>query len=333
VISFPVRDTSHVAETRREIVSIAASLGFDEGDRGRVALIVTELATNLLKHAREGVILAGADRYTRGPAIELLSLDRGAGMQNVHRALEDGVSTSGTSGTGMGAIIRQAHEFDILSLPDLGTAIYVRSQAGKIPERNAAPSAPYGAVSVPTPTETANGDAWAAAGDVGRRTFLVVDGLGHGVHAAEASQAALVEFQRCSDAPLAEILANIHRALRPTRGAAVSVARTDEERDVLVFAGIGNVSGAIVNGAELRKTVSRNGTAGHQVARIQEYEYPFNPGSHFFMYSDGLLSSWSIKPYPGLLSRHPTLIAGVLSRDFWRERDDVTVLVAERERT
>ncbi len=294
---------------------------------------MTELATNLLKHAREGVILAGADPYTGGAAIELLSLDRGAGMQNVHRSLEDGVSTSGSSGTGMGAIIRQAHEFDILSSPDLGTAIYVRSQAGKIPERNHASSSPYGAVSVPTPTETANGDAWAAAGEVGRRTYIVVDGLGHGVHAAEASEAALAEFRRCSDASPAEILADVHRALRPTRGAAVSVARTDEERDVLVFAGIGNVSGAILNGVELRKTVSRNGTAGHQVARIQEYEYPFKPGSHFLMYSDGLLSSWSIEPYAGLLSRHPTLIAGVLFRDFWRERDDVTVLVAERERT
>lgn len=333
MIHLPVRDSSHVAETRRAIVSLGASLGFDESDCARLAIIVTELATNLIKHAGGGVILAGGDEYTSGPALEILSLDRGAGMLNVQRSLEDGHSTSGSPGTGMGAIIRQAHAFDILSSPEIGTAIYVRSQAGRIPKRDDARSAPFGTVAVPTPSETVNGDAWAAAGEVGQRTYIVVDGLGHGVHAAEASQAALAEFRRCSGAPPTEILANVHRALRPTRGAAVSVARTDEERNVLVFAGIGNVSGAILNDGELRKTVSRNGTAGHQVQRIQEYEYAFKPGSHFIMYSDGLLSSWSVAPYAGLMSRHPTLIAGVLFRDFWRERDDVTVLVAERERS
>jgi hypothetical protein len=49
------------------------------------------------------------------------------------------------------------------------------------------------------------------------------------------------------------------------------------------------------------------------------------------MYSDGMLTNWSCDAYPGLLARHPMLIAGVLFRDFRRERDDVTMLVAVRE--
>jgi hypothetical protein len=35
--------------------------------------------------------------------------------------------------------------------------------------------------------------------------------------------------------------------------------------------------------------------------------------------------------YPGLFAKHPSLIAGVLYRDFNRGRDDVTVLVAREE--
>ncbi len=333
MICLPVSDSSHVGEARRKAVGLGESIGIDESGCARIALVVTELATNLIKHGCGGFILVGRDEYSRRPALEILSLDRGPGMRNVQSCLEDGHSTSGSPGTGMGAIVRQAHEFDILSLPAKGTAIYVRLEAGRFPEQRNLRAAPFGAIAVAKPGEAANGDAWAAAGEVGARTYIVVDGLGHGLHAAEASQAALAEFRRSSGAAPAEILANVHRALRHTRGAAVSVARTNEERNVVVFAGIGNVAGAILTDGAVRKTISRNGTAGHQVQRIQEYEYPFGADSHLIMYSDGLTSSWSIEPYAGLMSCHPTLIAGVLYRDFRRERDDVAVLVAARERS
>lgn len=332
MISLPVNDPSHVAETRRSVASLAASIGFDESDRARVALIVTELATNLIRHGSGGVLLAGKNEYGPQPALDILSLDRGPGMRSVELCLVDGHSTAGSAGTGMGAIVRQAHVFDILSLPDAGTAIYVRAEAGRLADRKPHEFAPFGAVSLAKSGEQVNGDAWAAAGDVGERTYIVVDGLGHGESAAEASRAALAEFRRCSGARPAEILANVHGVLRPTRGAAVSVARTDEQRNTLVFAGIGNVRGAVLSGGAVRTTISRNGTAGHYVRRIQEYEYPFVSESHFVMHSDGLLSSWTVDSYPGLMSRHPTLIAGVLCRDFRRDRDDTTVLVAARER-
>lgn len=303
----------------------------DESACARTALIVTELATNLIKHAGGGVILVGTDAYAAEPALEILALDRGAGMRSIEQCMQDGYSTSGSPGTGMGAILRQAHELDVTSLPDVGSAIYVRAQNGRLPDERAFPHGPFGAVSVAKQGELANGDAWAAMGSVGRRSYLVVDGLGHGEAAAEAARAAVDEFKRNEGAPPAEILMNIHRALRPTRGAAVSVARTEEGRDTLTFAGVGNVTGAILTDGEVRKTISRNGTAGHQVQRIQQYEYPFPAGSHFVMYSDGLQSNWSVAPYPGLMSHGPTLIAGVLYRDFRRARDDITVLVAERE--
>jgi hypothetical protein len=46
------------------------------------------------------------------------------------------------------------------------------------------------------------------------------------------------------------------------------------------------------------------------------------------MHSDGLSSSWKFDRYPGLSRAHPTLAAAVLFRDFWRRRDDVTVLIS-----
>ena len=74
---------------------------------------------------------------------------------------------------------------------------------------------------------------------------------------------------------------------------------------------------------------SHNGTVGHQMQRVQEFTFPWNADSLLVMHSDGLKSSWDLERYPGIWSKHPGLIAAMLYRDFSRERDDVTVLVAK----
>jgi serine/threonine protein phosphatase PrpC len=62
---------------------------------------------------------------------------------------------------------------------------------------------------------------------------------------------------------------------------------------------------------------------------LQEFSLPWNDDSTLIMYSDGLTSRWDLDQYPGLINKHPSLVAGLLYRDFNRERDDVTVLVAK----
>jgi anti-sigma regulatory factor (Ser/Thr protein kinase) len=326
-----VEDASQVSDARRRIAALSESLGFDEVEAGRVSIGVTELATNLVKHAKDGALLAVSDDYSALPALQVLALDRGEGMASVQQCMQDGYTTVGSPGTGLGALLRQSHELEIYSAVGEGTAIYVRFEKGRVPAKAAEHPRSFGAVTLPKSGEIANGDGWAAAGTPGSRTYLVVDGLGHGQPAADASRAAMEEFRRSAGRSLTEILNAIHTALRHTRGAAVAVARTDEENDQLIFAGVGNIGGTIITEGQSRKTVSRNGTVGLTMPRVQEYVYPFRRHSTFFMYSDGMLTNWSCDPYPGLLARHPMLIAGVLFRDFRRERDDVTMLVAVRE--
>jgi hypothetical protein len=69
-----------------------------------------------------------------------------------------------------------------------------------------------------------------------------------------------------------------------------------------------------------------NGTVGHSIGKIQQFSYPWQAGSTLIMHSDGLGTRWNIEQYPGLASRHPGLLAGVLFRDFSRRRDDATIL-------
>ena len=158
--------------------------------------------------------------------------------------------------------------------------------------------------------------------------MLVADGLGHGPDAAEAAVEAVRLFHRFSGHRTPTLLDYIHGGLRATRGAAVSIARIEPAAAKVMFAGVGNVAGAIASGGELKRMVSMPGTAGHNVRKIQAFDYPFTSGL-IILHSDGIASSWTLDRYPNLAARHPTLIAAVLYRDLTRHRDDATVLVAK----
>lgn len=323
----PVTEPSQVAAARRVSVALATRRGFDETAAGKVAIVVTELATNLIKHAPGGELVLRSVPQDGLETIEVLALDTGRGISNVDQCLRDGYSTSGTSGNGLGAIRRLAGLFEIHTVPALGTVVLARVSAA--PRRTRpAPPLEIGAVSAPKPGEELCGDGWAAEERAGRAAVLIVDGLGHGVQAAEAATAAVKAFHDNTGVAPAARLQGIHAALRGTRGAAVAVAEVDPSRGTLRFCGIGNISGTVVSDQGIRRMVSQNGTVGQAMRRVSEFTSPWPPEALLVLHSDGLSAHWSLDGYPGLSRQHPSLIAGVLYRDFKRVRDDATVVVA-----
>lgn len=106
-----VTEPSQVGAARRAAVALAAHAGLGEADQARVALVATEAATNLVKHAREGQILARPATERGVPAIELLAIDRGGGLARPAQAFADGYSTRGTLGAGLGAMQRLSDGF------------------------------------------------------------------------------------------------------------------------------------------------------------------------------------------------------------------------------
>jgi anti-sigma regulatory factor (Ser/Thr protein kinase) len=328
MIALAVHDQSQVSETRRRAAETAARQGFDETDSGRVALVATELATNILKHGNGGEILVGTFGEGAESGIELIALDKGGGISNVAASMADGYSTAGTAGKGLGAVVRQSHFVDIASWPGSGTAVLARLKRGKPSKDGAADTSRIGAVSVPMPGQDVCGDSWSAAIGAEETTLLVADGLGHGPEAAEASVEAVRLFHRFIGHRAPVLLEYIHGGLRATRGAAVSVARFQPASSKIIYVGVGNIAGVVFAGGELRRMVSMPGTAGHNARKIQAFEYPFTAGL-VILHSDGIASSWTLERYPNIAARHPTLIAAVLYRDLARHRDDATVLVAK----
>lgn len=326
-ISVAVNEASDVAEARRQAVALANHNGFRETDAGRVALVATELGTNLIKHGHGGEILIGAYEDGEGGGTELIALDRGPGIGNVAACLQDGYSSAGTGGNGLGSVIRQSHLVDIASWPGAGTAVLARLRPGAPKPRRTPPHSGWGAVSVAMPGQDVCGDSWSVLAN-GGVTLFVADGLGHGQDAADASVQAVRLFHRFNGHRVPTLLDYVHGGLRTTRGAAVSIARFDPASRRVTFAGIGNVAGAIAADGSLKRMVSMPGTAGHNARKIQAFDYPFDHGL-IVLNSDGIGTTWTLGRYSNVQSVHPTLIAAILYRDFGRRRDDATVLVGK----
>lgn len=317
-IVIDVRDPSAPGEARRHVWPLADKAGFSDAEQGRAELVITELATNLVKHAGGGWLLLGVSDSS-SETLEVLALDSGPGIEDVGKALRDGHSTAGTGGTGLGAISRQSDFFQVYSRPNKGTGILARIRG--------AGASQAGGVSVAFHGEPVNGDGWAFMDNEGKRTVMVVDGLGHGYYAHDAAVAARRAFLGAKG-PAAAILRTIHDALRATRGAAVAVAELDPDAGQLRFAGVGNISATMIDPAARRSAVSMHGIAGHEMRDVREFNYPWSRESTLVMHSDGVGTRWDLDTYPALLTRDPVLIAGILWKDHRRPNDDSTVVVA-----
>jgi anti-sigma regulatory factor (Ser/Thr protein kinase) len=321
---------SDIGECRRSAKRLIEGYGFDEVSAGRVGIVATELATNLVRHAGHGEILMQVLDDGIQPEFEMLAIDKGPGMLDVDACMRDGFSTGGTAGQGLGAIARLSGTFDIFSAMGQGTVVLSRIQRDQHPRPTAGARSTleFGAISLAVAGEIECGDTWRIADSGAQVGILVADGLGHGPLAAAASKAAATAFvKQPFDAPSLS-MQGLHRAVAGTRGAAAACAVLNTAELRLEYAGVGNISGSVVTRERSRGMVSHNGTLGVQLLRTQQFDYEWPAGARVVMHSDGLSARWSLATYPGLFQRHSAVIAGVLYRDCSRSRDDVTVVVA-----
>ncbi len=320
-----VTDGSQPAEARRVAFRLADEIGFTETAKGHLGIVVTEAATNLLKHGGGGeIILRCGDRS----GLEVLAVDRGPGMRSVAQCQADGYSTAGSPGTGLGAISRLSSASDIYSVPGEGTVVQAFCESGMGSE-DAASRWDVASIVSPIMGEMACGDAAAIVERQDVMQCMLVDGLGHGPLAAEAATAAKGVFARTAGEPR-DLIEAMHGALRGTRGAAAAVLQIDPQKQRTRYCGVGNIAGAILRGEESQHMVSMNGIIGHQTIKSREFEYAWDSSALAVMHSDGLSGRWQMTQYPGLASRRSSIVAAVLFRDQRKTTDDGSILVGRQ---
>jgi anti-sigma regulatory factor (Ser/Thr protein kinase) len=335
-----VVDLSQVGECRRTAQRIAAAWNLGETSIGRVGIVATELATNLVRHGGGGELLVQPLQYGEHTDVELLAIDRGPGME-VERCMRDGYSTAGSPGTGLGAVRRLSAVFGAYSQRDdsrrddsqraHGTVVLSRiSRSDTRDTLRPNGGIQFGAVCVPLAGEVECGDTWSVAEDEERVATLVIDGLGHGPLAAVAAQVAVDAFRGNPLAAPQDTMRELHRRLNATRGAAAACALLDVETSQLTYAGVGNIGGTLLHAGTRTGLPSHNGTLGLSLPRAQQFVYAWPPDSIVVMHSDGVSARWNLAAYPGIAKLHPALIAGMLYRDLARQRDDATIVVTSR---
>lgn len=328
---FPVDEATRVGQARRYAAQVADEAGFDAVTAGRLALVVTELGSNLVKHARGGKLLIALRVIGEHKEVEVLALDSGPGISDLGQSMDDGFSTVGTPGNGLGALERQADDFEIHSSVTSGTIVVARVRSASVGADLARQSAfRIGAVGICAPGESVCGDGWIAAFEGKKAAVLMVDGLGHGPGAEEAADAAVRTFAQQPFADPRSMLEATHAALRMTRGAALITALLDAAAGTIRYAGAGNVVMRVVTGVSDRTLLSQHGTAGLQLRKTEEMQAEWPTHGCIVFHTDGILTRWQAEVLRPLLGRDPALAASLLYRDYCRGRDDATVMVLRR---
>jgi anti-sigma regulatory factor (Ser/Thr protein kinase) len=327
--AIPISNIGDLSAAQLAARSMSTAIGFDDLAVAEIALAVRELASNLVKHAKEGVLILRRIEKAGKAGIQIDSEDQGPGIPNIEHAISDHFSRTGTLGCGLGAVNRLMDEFDVSSRLGGGTSIVCKRWLP--PDTPTALTCPlvFGVATRPCPLMPVNGDAfvikhWGESALVG-----VIDGVGHGQLAYAAAQAARQYVEHHYDRELADIFLGVARTCRSTRGVVMALARFDWGQGQLTFASVGNIEARVFGSKEPMNFVVPRGILGMTARRptVTQHRWPLS--NVMVLYSDGLTTGWRWSDLPDIAQASVTLAAQELLRAFARETDDATVVVVK----
>jgi len=189
----------------------------------------------------------------------------------------------------------------------------------------------WGVAQITLEGETACGDSYLVGAHPDGLLIAVVDGLGHGAEAAAAAQAAVAILGEHLQEPAISLLNRCHEALKPTRGAALSLASFNVTYGTMTWLGVGNVEGVLLRADKEAVPVQENvmlfpGVAGHQLPVLRAVVTPVYPGDLLIFFTDGIRQDFlSEPPIPG---HSPQRIADRICARYRKGTDDALVLAA-----
>jgi phosphoserine phosphatase RsbX len=178
--------------------------------------------------------------------------------------------------------------------------------------------------------EQASGDAHVVLARPTGSLIAVVDGIGHGVDAHLAAEAAARAITRYQASGAIALIRRCHEALIGTRGVVMSIAIVDRIDDTLTWIGVGNVSGVLRRRDQMaaprhEEMLARGGVVGLQLPPLQASVIAISPGDVIVMATDGVRHGFS----DAFSTREsPSLVAKRILGEHGRDTDDALVLVA-----
>ena len=176
--------------------------------------------------------------------------------------------------------------------------------------------------------EAESGDAHLACASRDGVLFAAIDGLGHGSTAAEVSRIAIEVLRRSVSEPLDELLVRCHHALRPTRGATMSLATFNTYDATLSWLGVGNVEGVLLRADRSlydEQLLLRSGVIGLHLPRLQAAVHTVHRGDVLVLVTDGVASDFALTIDMTLTPKE--IAEGILAKSR-KGGDDALALVA-----
>lgn len=341
ILILEIDSDADVGVCRRKSVSLAAQLGFDDVKSGEVAILVSELVTNVLKHGggKGRIMICQLQSDDNRKAIEIWCCDAGNGIPDIEKAMSDGFTGKQSLGIGLGTIRRFSDIFEVnppktdsfksIDFNSLNNYKHCLRIVKWVPENRwlgTNRSLVTGAVSRCKPGEIMNGDAYLIDHLSSVKTIAaIIDGLGHGKEANMASTIIKEQVLLKCDLPLDELVKYIHKAARGTRGAVIGLVLINIETSKLYFVGIGNIEGFIISPTSKKSLISFGGILGHSIRTPHIFEMPFQKGDTVCLFSDGINTRWNTDELNW--NEHPQKNADFLINNYSRPNDDATVLI------
>lgn len=108
-------DQKDVVSARQAGREIAKHLGFGPADQTRLATAISEITRNAIQYAGNGTCSIIGSNDNACLKVEVVVEDKGSGIKDIKKAMEDGYSTSRGLGAGLPGAKRLMHEFHLES--------------------------------------------------------------------------------------------------------------------------------------------------------------------------------------------------------------------------
>lgn len=103
----------------------AKIIGFGTVEQARITTAISELARNIYLYASAGEIVIERIEDNEKYGIRITATDKGPGIDNVRKVMEDGYSTSGGLGAGLPGVKRLMDGMEIQTTVGKGTIIKI----------------------------------------------------------------------------------------------------------------------------------------------------------------------------------------------------------------
>ena len=122
----PINSSADIVTARQKGRQLAMDLGFDGSDLTVIATAISEVARNIITHAKRGEIIILSSNHGSKHGILVIARDEGPGIPDVERAMQYGYSTNRGLGVGLPGAKWLMDEFEIESKVGNGTKVTMK---------------------------------------------------------------------------------------------------------------------------------------------------------------------------------------------------------------